>query len=416
MIWNKRDNIIDASAMLDERDRGLGAGGDGDGDRGMADLGGRPKSVPGAKPFLLVTGAAVAALAVAFTVQAVSKKGESEAKPAAERQVKNLKPGFQPAALTSPVVEAAPEEEGDALDLEDGAVPLAPAAVGRPRASGWGEAPLSSVPALEASPGAMATAPSGPPQPSPAELVLMRRLQTGFGAPGRRAGQSASPAPVAEVGQQGSGGALEAALRPMQLKGEKAGTVGNRDMILTQGAMLDCVLETRLVSTVPGMASCHLTRDVYSTNGRVVVLDRGSKVVGFYQGGMRQGQSRIFVQWARVETPKGVVINLASPGTGPLGEGGLDGWIDTHFRERFGGAILLSMIDDLGDYFANRNRGSGGQLQLNNTGDVSQELARTSLQNSINIPPTLYKNQGERIAIFVARDLDFSGVYDLVRN
>ena len=118
------------------------------------------------------------------------------------------------------------------------------------------------------------------------------------------------------------------------------------------------------------------------------------------------------MQWSRVETPKGVVINIASPGTGALGTGGMDGVVDTHFGERFGGSILLSLIGDFGDYFANKGRSSDA-IQFQNSQGAAQDAARVALENSINIPPTLYKNQGERISIFVARDLDFSGVYKL---
>jgi type IV secretion system protein VirB10 len=102
---------------------------------------------------------------------------------------------------------------------------------------------------------------------------------------------------------------------------------------------------------------------------------------------------------------------LDSPGTGPLGEGGVDGFIDTHFGDRFGGAILLSLINDLGDYFANKGRDQ--TVTFSNSQSAGQELAKTTLQNSINIPPTLYKNQGSRLSIFVARDLSFEKVYGL---
>lgn len=162
----------------------------------------------------------------------------------------------------------------------------------------------------------------------------------------------------------------------------------------------------------PGRFTCHTTRDVYSTSRRVVLLERGSKIVGQYEGGIQQGQGRIFALWTRVETPKGVVINLDSPGTGPLGEGGLDGHIDTHFAARFGGAILISLIGDVGSWLSGQGSGSDN-IQFNQTSDGAQEAAVEALKNSVNIPPTLTKNQGERVGVYVARDLDFSDVYQL---
>lgn len=137
--------------------------------------------------------------------------------------------------------------------------------------------------------------------------------------------------------------------------------------------------------------------------------------MGFYQGGLKQGQARIFVQWSRVETPEGVVIELASPGTGPLGEAGVGGEIDTHFWERFGGAILISVVGDLGE-FASSLGGkdqSGTSITFENTSKGAESAATEALKSTIDIPPTLSKNQGERVAILVARDLDFRGVYGL---
>ena len=69
-------------------------------------------------------------------------------------------------------------------------------------------------------------------------------------------------------------------------------------------------------------------------------------------------------------------------------------------------AIALSNFD-----------GSSGSNNVNiSTGATSntmQDMASEALKNSINIPPTLYKNQGELVYVMVARDLDFSGVYSL---
>ena len=41
------------------------------------------------------------------------------------------------------------------------------------------------------------------------------------------------------------------------------------------------------------------------------------------------------------------------------------------------------------------------------------DIARESFSNSVNIPPTLYKNQGEIITLIVGQDLDFSKIYKL---
>jgi type IV secretion system protein VirB10 len=191
--------------------------------------------------------------------------------------------------------------------------------------------------------------------------------------------------------------------------------MANRDLLITQGTMMDCVLETKIITTQPGMTTCHLTRDIYSTSGRVVLLDRGSKVVGFYQGGMQQGQARVFVQWSRVETPQGVLISLDSPATGPLGEAGLGGTVATHFWTRFGGAILISLIGDFGSWASAQGDAGGNtnSIRFDNTSNGAESAAVEALRNSVNIPPTLTKNQGERVAILVARDLDFSDVYAL---
>lgn len=209
---------------------------------------------------------------------------------------------------------------------------------------------------------------------------------------------------------------LGARLEPTQVDGARAGLIADRNMFVTKGTFLDCALETAINSDVPGMTSCRLTRDVYSTSGKVLLLERGSRIVGQYQSGVQRGQARIFVLWNRIETPTGVVVNLDSPGTDSLGRSGHSGFIDTHFWERFGGAIMLSLIDDVGTYVANEAAGDssrGNQIQFGGTAEAAQNAASIALENSINIPPTLVKHQGDHINVFVARDLDFRGVYDL---
>ncbi len=206
---------------------------------------------------------------------------------------------------------------------------------------------------------------------------------------------------------------LSSALKTTHLEGTRAGFVEAPDLVITRGAFLDCVLETAIATDVTGLTRCRLSHDIYSTNGRVVLLERGSLVTGQYQAGMKQGQARVFVVWTRVQTPHGVVIDIDSPGTDSLGRSGLDGYIDTHFAERFGAAVLFSVLGDVGQYAVAQARSNNSGFEFSNTAGTTKDIGAIALENSINIPPTLRKNQGDSVAIVVGRDLDFRGVYAL---
>lgn len=266
--------------------------------------------------------------------------------------------------------------------------------------------------------GSVSRSGSGDSQMSAEERARQQALlQTGqLGQNGQ--GRNGSPAAM----MMGGGDAeradgLDNQLQPTRVEGARASVITDRNMFITKGTFLDCALETAISSDVSGMTSCRITRDVYSTSGKVLLLERGSRIVGEYQSGIQRGKARIFVLWTRVETPNGVVVSLDSPGTDALGRGGHSGYIDTHFWERFGGAIMLSLIDDVGTYVAEEaaNGASGGNNQINfgGTAETARDAASIALENSIDIPPTLLKHQGEHINVFVARDLDFRGVYDL---
>nr|WP_314433982.1 type IV secretion system protein VirB10 [uncultured Brevundimonas sp.] len=186
-----------------------------------------------------------------------------------------------------------------------------------------------------------------------------------------------------------------------------AGRLPDRNFLITAGATIPCVLQTAMDSTTPGYVACVLPRDVYSDNGAVVLLERGSRVLGEYRGGLQQGRRRLFVLWTRAVSPEGVTVALASPAADALGRAGFDGTIDGRFWDRFGGALLLSLVDD-GAYAA-----LGSQDTFRSIARAPSDAAAVALQGSLDIPPTLRKAQGSEVSIFVAQDLDFRSVYDL---
>jgi type IV secretion system protein VirB10 len=224
-------------------------------------------------------------------------------------------------------------------------------------------------------------------------------------------GLAAPPGPAAS-----GAGPIGGLLTPSDTPKVQAGLLGDRNLILPKGRTIDCALTVRVINEVAGMATCVLNSDVYSDNGRVVLLERGSEAVGEYAATMAQGQRRLFLLWTRVKTPNGVVINLNSPAADALGTSGLVGYVDNHWWDRLGAAFLLSLVQD-GIGLATATQAGGGGAQslgiYQHSATTGNRMAELILQSTINIKPTLYKNQGDRGTIFVARDLDFSTVYEL---
>ncbi|MFU0507293.1 type IV secretion system protein VirB10 [Pseudaminobacter sp. NGMCC 1.201702] len=212
-------------------------------------------------------------------------------------------------------------------------------------------------------------------------------------------------------GQENEDQRFNRMLKPTVLEGSKAGHLGNRNFIVAMGTSIPCALETALSSDQPGFTSCVITRDVLSDNGRVVLMEKGTQVVGEYRGGLRRGQNRLFVLWNRAKTPTGVIITLASPATDAIGRAGFDGYVNTHWWERFGSALLLSVVGDVATWAGQELQRSDVQAQ--GTASSGKEAAAIAVEQSINIPPTLTKHQGSLVSIFVARDLDFSSIYGL---
>ncbi|UVT17065.1 MAG: type IV secretion system protein VirB10 [Nitrospira sp.] len=224
-------------------------------------------------------------------------------------------------------------------------------------------------------------------------------------------GLAAPPGPAAS-----GSGPIGGLLTPSDTPKVQAGLLGDRNLILPKGRTIDCAMTVRVINEVAGMATCVLNSDVYSDNGRVVLLERGSEAVGEYAATMAQGQRRLFLLWTRVKTPTGVVINLNSPASDALGTSGLVGVVDNHWWDRLGAAFLLSLVQD-GIGLATATQAGGGGAQslgiYQHSATTGNRMAELILQSTINIKPTLYKNQGDRGTIFVARDLDFSTVYEL---
>ena len=238
----------------------------------------------------------------------------------------------------------------------------------------------------------------------PPPLAAAAVPTVGPGATGGKTGTSATG---------GAGGA--SGLNPDEQFAERVGSgepersratlLRNTQQTIPQGAMIPGVLETALNSDLPGYTRAVVSRDVRGFDGQVVLVPRGSRVIGQYKSALSQGQSRAFVIWTRIIRPDGASIQIASSGTDPLGRAGLEGTVDRHFFERFGGAVLLSVINT---GVASLARTPSTQVVIGSNSEASALGASVTQPTAIS--PTIKVPQGTPIRIFVARDLDFSPV------
>ena len=177
----------------------------------------------------------------------------------------------------------------------------------------------------------------------------------------------------------------------------------NPSTTVAKGTVIQAVLETALDSTRAGFARSIVSRDVYGFDGTRILIPRGSRIIGEYKSDVTIGQKRVLIQWQRLTRPDGVIIDMNSPSADPLGRAGVTGQVNSHFLQRFAGAILQSALD-VGTQLATR-RVSRDSIYIGLPG-----VAPSVVVTPEKIQPTIKVKQGSSVSVFVARDLDFTSV------
>ena len=273
----------------------------------------------------------------------------------------------------------------------------------------------------------MPTQPAPTPAPAPAQPIpILPRPSTASPLPGASAQQTTGPTllqrRIAASGGASESQAAAAESGPALPLGKQNGPtsaqpLARADTLMQRGTYIRCVLETRIVSDVPGFTICLVTEPVYSFNGHTLLLPKGSKILGAYSS--KPTGDRMEVVWDRIITPTGIDVNMKSPGMDNLGGAGLPGYYDAHWGQRVSSALLISLLSDAFKYEAAEHGprtttvGNGFATQTpfeSNTARTVQRLADQAVREAANRRPTVTINQGTIIYVYVAKDVDFSGV------
>lgn len=266
-----------------------------------------------------------------------------------------------------------------------------------------------------------------PPEPQGPSLVERRMGMTESSRGGGRSAPGGPDDPVLNAmldnlrATQGGGAGAQQPAAQARDGGNKvsiAQYLRNPDTLLVRGTYIRCVLETRIITDVDGFTSCIVTEPVYSINGRRLLLPKGSKALGRYQGEPKG--PRVAVVWDRITTPTGLDVTLEGPGIDNLGGAGHPGDYDGHWFSKMSSALMISLISDAFKYYAaeegpqSDSVTTGGNIVTqpfeSNTAKTMERLANQALNKAISRPATVTINQGTVLNIYVAQDVDFSGV------
>lgn len=210
----------------------------------------------------------------------------------------------------------------------------------------------------------------------------------------------------------------------------KLTAVGNMAMLITQGKIIETVLETPANTSYPGPIRAVISRDVYSESGENVLVPKGSRVIGAISGGFQAGQTRVIIVWNRIILPNGYDIKVeGSQGVSNLGMIGVEGIVDRQVLNTIGNAVLISALNvgmakvmqksaNVGSSSSTSTVGTDGSQTTTSKSDPVQQAAQAEinnfssatkdfLKNNFLTKPSIEIDQGTIVKIFVNSDIQF---------
>lgn len=183
---------------------------------------------------------------------------------------------------------------------------------------------------------------------------------------------------------------------------------------LRAGTLIPALLITGITSDLPGDIVGQVSRDVYdSRSQRILLIPRGSRLIGTYDNQIAAGQGRLLVAWTRLILPDGRSMQLPGlPLTDREGNSGANGKVDNHWRRVFGNALLLSALS-AGLQLSQPSQAtvlatpSAGQVAA---GAVGQELSTVAIEiikRGMSAAPTITIPAGQAFNVMLNGDIAF---------
>jgi type IV secretion system protein VirB10 len=183
---------------------------------------------------------------------------------------------------------------------------------------------------------------------------------------------------------------------------------------LRAGTLIPALLITGITSDLPGDIVGQVSRDVYdSRSQRILLIPRGSRLIGTYDNQVAAGQGRLLVAWTRLILPDGRSMQLPGlPLTDTEGNSGAKGTVDNHWRRVFGNALLLSALS-AGLQLSQPSQAtvlatpSAGQVAAGAVGQELSTVAMEIIKRGMSAAPTITIPAGQAFNVMLNGDIAF---------
>ena len=174
---------------------------------------------------------------------------------------------------------------------------------------------------------------------------------------------------------------------------------------------MQCSSTASLPIRKPAPVVCQISKDVFDTAARYVVLPAGSRIVGTSQVVDYKGAHRLFISFQRIILPNGPSIDLpasrkalkALDETGALG---VVSKVDRHWFLQFGTAIFFGVLDGLsGAAQRGQDVVSTSSVIMSRTSENYERVLENIMSQYSSIVPTIRVDQGKTMKIYLSDDI-----------
>lgn len=153
---------------------------------------------------------------------------------------------------------------------------------------------------------------------------------------------------------------------------------------LFAGTVIPLVLLNGINSQLKGQITAQVQNNVYdSLNGVNVLIPAGTKLIGSYASGAKQGQNRVDVEWKTMIMPEGIAYNIEGifQSADSSGYPGIPGKVNNHTASKISAGAISSALAALGSVAAGNNT-YGNDYGWHNSGQLAVQGASANLLNT----------------------------------